>query len=169
MMQRLLMHLLKNLTMLQTSSPKRSWTRSWIKFRSQHARLAQQTGRCWCYLLHPGDPDTTQQWEREKDWWMVMWTGMNMKIWLWKHQCEKDISIWGEGEWRHQATRQGNLFNLNLVCTVHSHSVLHVFACTQLHAPWWFPCNQHNGTSQPISIQVFVLLLRYHKNTLYGI
>lgn len=87
--------------LLQTRNPKLSLMSGWIKLEAVQitaCMLAQQTGRCRCYLLHPGDPDTTQQSEEREDLWV---SGVN------KQGYEKDTNIlaveggggWG---WRHQ-------------------------------------------------------------------
>lgn len=90
--------------LLHTRNPELSLMSGWIKLEAVQitaCMLAQQTGRCRCYLLHPGDPDTTRQSEEREDLWV---SGAN------KQDYEKDMNILavegggggGGRGWRHQ-------------------------------------------------------------------
>lgn len=100
--------------MLHSRGPELSLTRSWIKTRGVQitaSKLAQQTGWCLCYLLHPGDPDTTQQSEEMKD---LRVSGVN------KQEYEQDMNIWGWGAEGIRQQGKEHFMPSLFTCTEHS-------------------------------------------------
>lgn len=121
--------------------PELSLMSGWIKLEALQitaCMLAQQTGRCRCYLLHPGDPDTTQQSEEREDLWV---SGAN------KQGYEKDMNILAEGGrwwWWGELKASANIFT-----TVHWNVLACIYISTCASVAKWLVLYVINITPAP--------------------